>query len=40
LPRRYPELRYFYTVLVPLALLCSAGLDRLARVWGSGSPVV
>jgi len=37
---RYLEPRYFYMVLVPLALLCSAGLDRLACVWGSGSPVV
>jgi hypothetical protein len=37
---RYLEPRYFYTVLVPLAILCSAGLDRLGGVRASGSPVV
>jgi hypothetical protein len=37
---RYLEPRYFYTALVPLGVLCSAGLDRLAGVRASESPGV
>jgi hypothetical protein len=36
----YLEPRYFYMVMVPLGMVCSAGLDRLAGLGKAGSPVV
>lgn len=37
---RYLEPRFFYVVLVPLGIVCSAGLDRLAEFGKTGAPVV